>query len=398
MVHPSLFFLLLVLHTTTPNIYYVTPEYGNTDDDTNNTLSHYLNHTDKYFTSNSQLCFLPGKHILSADLILKNISNFTLTGINFTIIHCISHVSVMVVNVTNFKFENIKLVNCGKSQETFLYSDFKQMIEIMIDNHINDEHSTAILLYNCTSVVIKNTNMLVDKYSTGLLAVNVMNITEITNVNVQINCNSIPSAYTQPLGRGILFYYNDRNGTNDTFANVTICRFHYNTHDLCLHYQQYVMKFLLYQNQYNVSITIKDTLFSNLINTTALFCHMAACEFNATNKLIILNSTIHDNTGNSQLKMFDIMLHRSQCTYDSPFIGYTQKVQNLIVFRNCSFMNNTNMEAMIYITPKSSARIIGYFLIQQTKFIKNNATHFMKVKSEAEISSWLLNKHFYSST
>ena len=384
MVHPSLLFVLFMLHTTTPTVYYVTPEYNN--DDANNTLSHYLGHSDEYFTSNSQLRFLPGEHILNANLILKNISNFTLIEINSSIIHCIPHVSVMVVNVTTFKFENMNLINCGKSQARFLYINFKQMI----DNHINDEHIAAVLLYNCTSVIIKDTNLLVDAYSTGLLVVNTMNMTEITNVKVQINCNSTPSSYTQPLGRGILFYYNDRNITNNTFANVTFHNFHYKIHDLCLHYQQYVMKILLYQNQYSVSITIRDTLFSNLINTTALFCHMAAYEFNATNELFILNSIIHNNTGNSWVKMFDIMLHRSQCTYDSPFIGYTQKAQDLIIFKNCSFMNNTNMEAMIYITPKSSARIIGYLLIHLIKFTNNNATHFMKVKSVTEVSPWLL--------
>ena len=156
MVHPSLLFVLFILHTTTPNIYYVTPEYDN--DDANNTLSHYLDHNDEFFTSNSQLRFLPGEHILNADLVLKNINNFTLIGINSTIIHCILHVSLMVVNVTIFKIENMNLINCGKRQAVFLYINFEQIIELIIDNHLNDEHIAAVLLYNCTSVIIKDTN------------------------------------------------------------------------------------------------------------------------------------------------------------------------------------------------------------------------------------------------
>ena len=76
-------------------------------------LQHYLDNQKKYFTSHVQLYFLSGEHYLNTDLTLKDVSNFTITGVNFTIT-CTSPSSVTVVIVTDLKLQNIILANCGK--------------------------------------------------------------------------------------------------------------------------------------------------------------------------------------------------------------------------------------------------------------------------------------------
>ena len=102
--------LLLVaslLHTTTSTIYYVIPDdhYHPINDNTY-TLQHYLNNTNKYFTSNTQLHFLPGQYYLNNDLIIQGVSNFSLIGnrtnevIN-TVINCTSPAGIAVVGSSN---------------------------------------------------------------------------------------------------------------------------------------------------------------------------------------------------------------------------------------------------------------------------------------------------------
>lgn len=394
MISPSLFWSLILLHSSTSStIHYVIPYNGHVDDGDADVLDHYLNNTDNYFTSDSQLCFLPGEHILSTDLILENINNFALIGNNSATIHCISPVSVMIINVTSFKFENINLVNCGRSQSTIFSAGSEYLLELINVNHLTDEYIAALFLYNCTSSVIKNTEILVGEYCAGVITVNLMNRTEITKlrIKVQINCSSMQTSYRRELQRGVLIYYNDGSRGYDKYVEIIFSGFLYKIYDTCLHKRQYALKFLLHQSSYNVSITIQDTVFSDLIDTTALFYQTASCQFSATNRLIIASSIICDNIGNPGLKMFDVKFCRSHlCTYNYPFIAYSKKGHNIITFKNCSFVNNINMGTMIYITPKSPALLVTHVLILQNRFIKNNDTHFMKVKSVTELSPWLL--------
>ena len=77
-----LLLLLLQIHSTTGIVYTVVSD----DDDSNITcyhchnLQHYLLNTSKYFTSNTQLLFLPGLHHLHTDLIIQNVHNISLIG------------------------------------------------------------------------------------------------------------------------------------------------------------------------------------------------------------------------------------------------------------------------------------------------------------------------------
>ena len=57
----------------------------------------------------------------------------------------------------------------------------------------------------------------------------------------------------------------------------------------------------------------------------------------------------------------------------------------MIDFENCTFINNTNMTAMIYVTPRSSRVISGYIKMTNVVFCDNRQLHFIKVKSTTEI-------------
>ena len=104
--------LLSLLHITTCTVYTVTPD----DDPHCHNLQHYLLSTTKYFTSNTQLLFLPGIHHLHTDLIIQNVHNISLIGNTHgttqdVVIQC-NEVGVLMVNITNLVINNMIYREC----------------------------------------------------------------------------------------------------------------------------------------------------------------------------------------------------------------------------------------------------------------------------------------------
>ena len=119
MQHCLLLLIASLLHTATSTVYYVMPDnhYHPISDNTY-TLQHYLNNTNKYFTSNTQLHFLSGQYYLNNDLIIQGVSNFSLIGnrtnevIN-TVINCTSSAGIAVVGSSDTVIANIVTNECG---------------------------------------------------------------------------------------------------------------------------------------------------------------------------------------------------------------------------------------------------------------------------------------------
>ena len=107
--------LLSLLQTTTSTVYIVTPDDPNTTCHHCHNLQHYLLNTTKYFTSNTQLLFLPGLYHLHTDLIIQNVHNISLVG-NTTqdvVIQCVSETAgVLMINITNLAISNMIIKNC----------------------------------------------------------------------------------------------------------------------------------------------------------------------------------------------------------------------------------------------------------------------------------------------
>ena len=108
-----LFLLSSLLHITTCTVYTVTPDdhyYPNTTCHHCHNLQHYLLNITKYFTSNTQLLFLPGLHHLHTDLIIQNVHNISLIGSMAngttldTVIKCMS---ITITKVSNLKIKNL---------------------------------------------------------------------------------------------------------------------------------------------------------------------------------------------------------------------------------------------------------------------------------------------------
>ena len=80
--------LILLIYTTTSNVYYVMPEEDeNIANTETHTLQHYVDNPVKYFTSNTRLQFLAGTHYFYDNLVVKNVTNFLLVGSHMAIIY-----------------------------------------------------------------------------------------------------------------------------------------------------------------------------------------------------------------------------------------------------------------------------------------------------------------------
>ena len=112
----SLLLLSSLLHITTCTDYTVTPDdhyYPNTTCHHCHNLQHYLLNITKYFTSNTQLLFLPGLHHLHTDLIIQNVHNILLIGstTNDTTSDIVisSDLSSIMINMTRLTIKYINI-------------------------------------------------------------------------------------------------------------------------------------------------------------------------------------------------------------------------------------------------------------------------------------------------
>ena len=114
-----MYLLLLLssqLHITICTVYTVTPDdhyYPNTTCHHCHNLQHYLLNVTKYFTSNTQLLFLPGLHHLHTHLIIQNVHNISLIGSTTngttldTVIKCTDNNHTTCVTIANVSMMTI---------------------------------------------------------------------------------------------------------------------------------------------------------------------------------------------------------------------------------------------------------------------------------------------------
>ena len=178
-------FLLLLLHYvyTTTHVHTVTPDdhyYSNTTCHHCHNLQHYLLNITKYFTSNTQLLFLPGLHHLHSHLIIQNVHNISLIGSTAngttldTVIQCNSSVGILMNNITNLTLTDITIKNCKH------------------DGYMN----ATVLITECTNVQWRR--ITVDSISSnGIIGINVLGdscLSYIKSHMLRIDYNDTQSA------------------------------------------------------------------------------------------------------------------------------------------------------------------------------------------------------------
>ena len=231
---------LSLLSITTCSIYNVTP------DDTTchhcHNLQHYLLNTTKYFTSNTQLLFLPGLHHLHTNLIIQNVYNISLIGSTTngttpdTVIQCDSSVGIVMKNITLLIMKNMTIQNCTARNQslkaTIIITDcsyvqlhhmhskpsniFPTLIGVNIfgESCLNDMKGNMIkLIYNDTTTNIKYHTIFIDHYK-------ISNVTNTRGIYFKNNQQSYKiTLYVTNLHIESSNYYITLSGSSNKFTN-----------------------------------------------------------------------------------------------------------------------------------------------------------------------------------
>ena len=158
-----------LIHITTCAIYNITP------DDTTchhcHNLQHYLLNTTKYFTSNTQLLFLPGLHHLHTNLIIQNIHNISLIGSTTngttpdTVIRCASSVGIVMNNITSLTMKNMVVQKCLAKQGLL---------------------KAAIILQNCNFMELHFLYVIQINKQPSIIGVNIFGRSQINHVSCSV--------------------------------------------------------------------------------------------------------------------------------------------------------------------------------------------------------------------
>ena len=313
-----LLLLSSLLHITTGSVYSVTPDdhyYPNTTCHHCHNLQHYLLNTTKYFTSNTQLLFLPGLHHLHTDLIIQNVHNISLIGSTTTtldtVIQCNSSVGIVMTNITNLIITNITVRSCLGNEYNNATVLIKQCTNVQLRhvvieesrnsygivsiNILGDSHfsyitnNVIIIIYNDTTVDMENHSLTIDHYH-----INDINSTKAKvmvtfnqqtyNVKVSFINSSIQSTY-----KIVDIYYNNT-GLGKSTVIIKSCSFS-NNHDYLLHIRSYTIQ------QGNAVWFENSSVFNHSPSTYTILIdirdgsdvHIANCSFNHNHNVMILS-------------------------------------------------------------------------------------------------------------
>ena len=350
----------LRLHKVTSTTYFVIPDdHSSHHMDTNTfSLQHYLNNTSKYFVSHNQFHFMQGQYYINNDLVIKDVDNFTITGIGKCTIICTSLASIVIMNVNNTKILNINLINCTKNSKDYFNITFFTPFSKVTD------HYTSLLLYNRISVIIYNMNInaTINTSFIGILIVNVKK-SEIINVKVRLqtfNCSTFNNGLIEINGLRVIVHFYDR---ISTFGSVTIDNFYYKNYKSCEnhdHLSCVIVTLFLRNDRDNINnsfyLIILNSVFSNLTNSSVIRSYGVIMETSMAGKsirtIIIKNSTFSDYTESPQLNMFNIVLINLLPYISSNLKMDTQLYERYYIIRlyACIFIRNSNMKALIYVT------------------------------------------------
>ena len=396
-----LFLVGLYVDKVTSATYFVIPDdYSSHHTDANTfSLQHYLNNTSKYFVSHNQFHFMQGQYYINNDLIIKDIDNFTITGptIGQCNIICTSPASIVVMNVSNSKFQNINLINCIKDPKDYYntsHLDAHYTRDYRPFSKVTDYY-TSLFLCNSSSIIIYNMkiNATVNTSYTAILIVNVKDVSKVIDVKVQIytvNCTTLNNHLAEINGLKVFVYFYDK---ISKFGLLTIDNFFYNNYKACENYLFCVIVTMCLQNDKNntediFKLEIINSIFSNLKNSSVLCSYGETMEGYKIKQrsyryINIINSTFSHNTGNPNLNMLNnVLKHYERDFHFQLIMPITQIYYYAIYLSDCVFTRNTNMKALISITPPNTRTKVEYIRINQTTFTNNKNVTVINVEWE----------------
>ena len=377
----------LLFHVTESIVYYVVPDdkinssSGNTG---GFTLQHYLNNTDKYFNSQTEFQFNQGHHSLYKEWILQNVSDFIINGNNNTL-NCLKpSLGIGVINVINITIKNLHIKQCSKN---WYYTINNQTYK---SRYIPTLIKSAIYIYHSADVVISNTFITVtvdDSNTSGIIGINIftrnLNTSSVTNTTVLLLCEN----NTYNLTSGIVMVYYDDGSKSSSISRTMLTIQQYNYKTCGLYKISFALALIMMQKEYNVTIQVNDTNFSDLLNSSALFYYAKTCRNPYKQSFLLFsNCKVENNKGNGLIDLFHIEIHSHDHIFNIAKSEYLcSKLANLITFKNCNFINNTNMGSLINILLKHNEQMNVFVEIRNSSICFNNKLQFINTDSELKL-------------
>ena len=299
-----LFLNLLSMCLGTSTICTVTPDdhyYPNTTCHHCHNLQHYLLNVTKYFTSNTQLLFLPGLHHLHTDLIIQNVRNISLIGstangttLDTVIIQCNSSVGITMSNITDLTMANLVIENCRVKNNSL-----KIYYMIFRDN--------AVILSHCNNVQLRNISVYINwSYRPSILAINILGTSSFINIT----------------SNGLTIEYNEENV--DKRIKLLMENYQIPTNIL-----NNAIIIHLYQHSYKVQLEFYNTKFTALTSANRVFKFIQAAN--------VFGNFIHFNQ--CSVEKFNPELPQNLFYFES-FQAQERKYHMQILFTNCVFRYN----------------------------------------------------------
>ena len=282
------------------------------------TLSEYLlDNGSLPVVSNVQYYFLPGEHLVPANMLLQDLCNFSIIGtvkespLPVVLVGCLQSHVINVTNSYNVIIGNVMLKQCT-------------------DQTIS-RYSTTLLIDLCYSCTIENVVFM----NSGLKGTNLIGKSHFTKIIIQVNyaIENLHFAYCQ----GITLSYQDKPAYKNYEHILIMNQIYiigedtgniYSPNPVGIHISITIME--------NLLIVINNSMFYNL-RYTAISID-SRCQGN--NTVIIENCTFEQNKGN--LNTVDIPRHLINIA-----LSHHSKS---VIFKHCNFKNNHYDYYLISIT------------------------------------------------
>ena len=317
------------------NVYNVLPDDSICEKDTCLHLSYLINNHQYYFTSNTTIVFSAEFYHIINNMIIQNVSNFSLVSTSESMIICSSHVFMGFYNIVNLTIKNFIFWKCGNSLNYYYHDS-------------NQPYWTSILFHECTNVQIRNV-YIEDPVGYGIIAINMFGHNTLENITVFMGRqkpykNSTYQHFT--CSYGIQLKYVDSRSIKAenifiTVSNIILllmseekrqcsCVMHY--------YHKFRGMFVMFfkQHYYNVLFTLKDSVFSNLLGNV----FVAYSESLANNSISFINCNFTNirMTGNDSTTFHYALPPRYVLSFY--YTTHYHYSNNSVTFTNCNFTFN----------------------------------------------------------
>ena len=328
----------------------------------------------RYFKSYTKICFPLGTFNLSTKLIINNVTNISIIGIDSTSIKCFNNSFLSISNAKFVEIQNLKLETCG--------ANVHQYMEVQ-----DMQAYTALLLQKVRSVAIFNI-VFKNSYGHSIIGINLMNSSVFQQVTVFYTNDS--SVRKDKMG-GIILIFTDQIANYGSYGiqqNILIerCKIYYmnNIQARNQHYRgvkktlrTLAFGFSFHQQKYSVTIKIINT---NVTNINALYYNypLVYILYNSTN---INNVTVTNSNFSNNILMASLLVINE----DTESCRFCKSIS---VFESESNTFSCNTAQSIYwITTSSlsSKQAMMHIKIMLTIFTHNEAKeNFWKVKLDKD--------------